>query len=145
MILAASLKRLICRVLIGLLLWSHFAVAAYACPELHGGSPAARSTCDGVAPADERVPKHHAQIASGGEGFASMDPALPNLCVEHCKYGEQKAEQANAPLVAPALLTLLYALPDAEGLARSRGALFQAARAAPSDPPHAILHCCMRD
>lgn len=33
-LMAASLKRLICRVLIGVLLSAQFAVAAYACPEL---------------------------------------------------------------------------------------------------------------
>ena len=148
--MAASLKRLICRVLIGVLLSAQFAVAAYACPEFSS----AQHNADVLAlsgPTDGSA-GHESQASASPVGVEKdhgrMDPTLPNLCGEHCRSGEQKAEQPVAPTVPAAVLSALYTLPDPEsvpalrvGFARSAAA----APAAPADPPHAILHCCLRD
>ena len=45
------------------------------------------------------------------EGMANeMDPASPNLCAEHCKYGEQ-GDQLRPPTVPAVSLTSLYVVP----------------------------------
>lgn len=144
--MTASLKRLICRVLIGMLLFTQIAVAAYACP----GFAAAQIQSDATvlaAPSDgghaTGVSTDSMSDAAKEHGF--MDPMLPNLCLEHCRYGDQKADQPPAPTVSPALLTLLYALPEPEGFTRTRAGPPASVPAAPADPPHAILHCCLRD
>jgi hypothetical protein len=144
--MTASLKRLICRVLIGMVLFTQFAVAAYACP----GSAAVQTESGGMvlaAPLD----RGHAtgvstdSMSEAGTEHGFMDSMLPNLCFEHCQYGDQKADQPPAPTVSPALLTLLYVLPEPEGFTRTRVGSPASVPAAPADPPHAILHCCLRD
>lgn len=142
-----ALKRLICRVLIGMLLSTQLAVAAYACPG-HGlqssTGPASTSMSmtaavdmpsDGMASATLREP-------AGGHG--QMDPHLPNLCSEHCRSDQQKPDPSPAPSLAPVLLRVVYALPAQD----TQGAHLTARTGAPTvpgDPPHSILHCCRRD
>lgn len=144
--MTASIKRLICRVLIGMLLFTQFAVSAYACP----ASAAAQSQSGAMvqgAPTD-RGHVTDASIGSRSDAEAEqgfMDPTLPNLCLEHCRYGEQKADQPPAPTISPALLRVLYALPEPGGVVRTRVGSPASVPAAPADPPHAILHCCLRD
>jgi hypothetical protein len=84
-----------------------------------------------------------APAATSGDG---MDSMLPNLCVAHCQYGQQNVDTIPQPSVAVALLTTLYALPPlGEGTAHA-GPLAAPMRLHPAaDPPHAILHCCLRD
>ncbi len=74
-----------------------------------------------------------------------LDPALPNLCAAHYQYGQQSADHAPAPVVPAVLLTSLYTLAplgDSSGYVGPRtgpnGLL------AVADPPHAVLHCCLR-
>ena len=40
-----------------------------------------------------------------------IDDSAANLCVEHCRFGQQSADHASAPTVPAALLTTLYTLP----------------------------------
>lgn len=146
--MTAFLKRLICRVLVGVLLSTQFAVAAYACPEVLGLPAAAQAqTAMELAPepGDPMVHGKGALLAStsdAGKAPGTIDPMLPNLCLEHCQYGEQKADHTPAPSVAQALLTALYRLPDPEGFTRTPAR--PSGPTAPADPPHAILHCCLR-
>ena len=115
-------------VAIGALLFAQLSVAAYACPS---------STTRG---ADVEM----APDCAGMVSEANRDAASPNLCAEHCHYGQQ-SDQPRTPGVPAVALVELYAvslplllsdpiLPAAE----SRGLL----TARP--PPHTILHCCFR-
>lgn len=150
--MTASLKRLICRVLIGMLLSTQFAVAAYACPEVLGLPAAAQAQSAAMEfaeqPGDPMAHGKGALLASTselGKAGGAIDPMLPNLCLEHCQYGEQKPDHTPAPSVSPAFLTALYRLPDPEGFSRTPARPSASGPAAPADPPHAILHCCLRD
>lgn len=141
--------------LIGVLVSAQFAIAAYACPGSgqagaeHVASPASMSTA--VAQIVTAMDAHGGMDATGTPGhlqYAAMDPMLPNLCMGHCQFGQQTAEHTPAPTVAPVLLTALYTLPPLHRTAASGGPRATAAADGPPvsvDPPHAILHCCLRD
>ncbi len=132
--------------LAGVLFAAQLAIAAYVCPALS------------MVPANMQMPAA-ADAASSERGVASaglaatrncedmagaMDPSSPNLCAEHCKYGQQsdKAATLNAPA---AVLVALYAtplMPEPVPLPRLAAAAMSALVAAA--PPHAILHCVFR-
>ena len=148
---STALKRLICRVLIGVLLFAQFAVAAYACPGgpqslSHAvGRTTAASAPMADSPADLAQPPHAAMSGQSGGEQGAMDPLLPNLCIEHCKFGQQKPDHSPAPALSPVLLTALYTLPALDRPVRVRAAAPAPDSPAPGDPPHSILHCCLRD
>lgn len=154
-LIAATLafRRLICRVLIGVLLSTQFAIASYACPA--SGTPdaehqASSSTASmaSLELVDTTGPHSGMDAAdtSSGQTHPGMAPTLPNLCLSHCQFGQQTAEHTPAPVVAPALLTALYTLPSLDRAAASPRLISRADRpAVVADPPHAILHCCLRD
>jgi hypothetical protein len=134
-----AFRRSICRLLIGILVSSQLAISAFACanglgtgaPEASGPKVVAVAMADdaGVAP-----------MASKGDG---MDSTLPNLCTAHCQYGQQSPDYTPAPSVPAALLTsVLPALAEVCGPAVSLAG--PPRRLAAADPPHAILHCCLR-
>ena len=83
----------------------------------------------------------------GGEAcHAGMDAAQPNLCAAHCHQGQQSSDHASATVVPVALLTSRYELPALDRHAVRTGALAGLpAPPAAVDPPHAILHCCLRN
>ncbi|HMC16686.1 MAG TPA: hypothetical protein VKI18_13705 [Albitalea sp.] len=124
MSMTRAVRKLICQVLVGVLLFAQFSVASHACPALMNMPEGVSS-----APSDER----------------SMDSQSPNLCAEHCRFGQQSADVAAAPMVAAAILTALYALPsEPEASARASTPATPFAPAPAASPPHAILHCCFR-
>ena len=127
--LSRELRRLVCRILAGVVLFAQLAVAAYACPDL--GAPAMAVAADMQA-----MP-----------GCDQMDPEAAALCAEHCRFGQQSADTASPPAVQPAIPMLLYLLPgEAMAPLMSAGpapAPDSAMLAAPP-PPHAILHCVLR-
>lgn len=149
-----AFKRSVCRMLIGVLLFAQFAVAAHACENLASrvqagrgsetvasrGSSAAAATPDAARmESDQGVP-------SGCDDMAGTQGAIPgNVCTEHCRYGQQTFDPGQLPSVSPALLAVLYVLPAAIPVDSSRRmpAGVRAASVAAS-PPHAILHCCLR-
>lgn len=151
----AAFKRLICRVLIGVFVSAQFAVAAYACPGIAESMAAGTAESCNVFSATTEEPAatmdaHAPMVAlqtDGDGGRAAMDPTLPHLCVGHCQFGKQSADHTPAPVVAPALLTAMYTLPAAEAEAARAPRAGSPGRGAPraGDPPHAILHCCLRD
>lgn len=123
-----ALSKQICRVLVGVLLFAQFAVASYACPGL------------------SRMQAMTSESAAMPPGCDQVDQDAANLCAEHCRYGQQSADTASAPVVAAPVPSLLYFLTlETESLAGS-------ARALPASdpvlvvrpPPHAILHCVYR-
>lgn len=138
-----AFQRLICRVLIGVFVSAQFAIAAYACPELPRSVAA---DAQEAAAMDAHASMAGPQMA-GNDGHAAIDPGLPHLCLGHCQFGKQSADYTPAPVVAPALLTAIYTLPPAKEAAAARVPRASSLRGPPGtgDPPHAILHCCLRD
>jgi hypothetical protein len=131
-----SFLRMICRMLIGVVLFAQLAVSAYACPGLSAAG--AQSVDTGTAAM--------AQAGMDCDDMAgSMDPSSATLCAEHCRQGHQSDQAATLTLPA-VLLTALYTLslaPEPPALSPRQAAEGISALAAAS-PPHAILHCCLR-
>lgn len=143
-----SFLRAVARGLVGGLFLAQMAIAAYACPALSAGAmwnmqmPAQSAAPDDGGQADVGMPM--AQSSDCDDMAGTTDAAAPNLCAEHCKYGQQsdKAPTLNAPA---AMLTALYALPLVPKPApppSSAAATLSALVAA--SPPHTILHCVYR-
>ena len=143
-----SFLRAVARGLIGVVLMTQMIISAYSCPAMSLPSAATMqmsvaiaSTAEGgTANADITM----AQMSNCEDMAGAMDTSSPNLCAEHCKYGQQSdhAPTLNAPAVA---LTALYATPLAPVMApppRPAAATLSALVAA--SPPHAILHCVHR-
>lgn len=138
---AAELKRLICRLMVGVLLFAQMAVAAYACPGASSVVSTARQTTT-QAMSDDMLPACHQMMAErAGKGAGE---AVPNLCVEHCRYGQQ-SDQTWTPALPVAVLNSLYvvaALPQTDN--RSERSPVSHVLAVAEPPPHSILHCCFR-
>lgn len=142
-----SLLKALARCLVGVLVAAQMVIAAYACPALlapsaaDGQMPPASTLADGRS-ADNAVPMTAASNCD--EMAGSLDPASPNLCAEHCKYGQQSDHAAtlNAPV---AVLMALYEMPPVPetALPRRPAAATLSALVAAS-PPHAVLHCVYR-
>jgi hypothetical protein len=126
-----ALGRFVCRLLIGVLVTTQVAIAAYAC----AGMPGIAQVADAASVGSQ-------DMAMAADG---MDPGLSNLCVGHCRFEHQTADKKPAPDVPLALLTSLYALPALDHDAGVIGPLVPRGLSAAPDPPHAILHCCLRD
>jgi hypothetical protein len=75
----------------------------------------------------------------------STDLAEANLCLTHCQFGTQNAD--SVPVLTP-MVAMLAGDPTLLSMVRLAGyaaALTMANRPPPLvDPPHAILHCCLR-
>jgi hypothetical protein len=129
--LPRTLNQLICRVLIGVFLFAQLAITGHACPGLGQQAPKAAMQAEMA----DAMPA----------GCDHMGQKSANLCVEHCKAGQQSADTAPAPVVMAPALALLYELADDAGhadqaLGRPGGDPLLAATPA----PHAILHCVLR-
>lgn len=141
------LSKQICRVLIGVLLFAQLAVAGYACPGLSGmkvmAEEGAMARTAVTAPMAGDAMEKSSAMAPGCD---QVDPDAANLCAEHCRYGQQSADTAPAPMVFAPVPALLYTLPlEPEPIPGSVRAFpaSDAGLAAPP-PPHAILHCVFR-
>lgn len=126
--------------LVGVLLFAQMAVAAYACPglalALAGGMPRVDATVSPMAMS--------AQMTHCDDMAGTVDPALPNLCAEHCKQGQQ-SDHAATLVVPAAVLIALYGtplVPQPPPPPRAAGAALSALVAA--CPPHTVLHCVYR-
>jgi hypothetical protein len=136
------------RALIGVLLFAQMAVAAYACPGLLSGASTEMQMLSGDEAALDGSNQAMSMAADHGAGpcadmAGATDPS-PNLCAEHCRYGQQ-SDHASALTVPAVLLTTLFITPYATDVAmRPRPAAAASSALASVDPPHAILHCCFR-
>lgn len=130
---ARVVRQLIARLLISVLLFAQLAVAAYAC-SVALPAPAAAPAEAGGQPAD-----CHEASRERGRGDATS-----NLCIEHCRQGQQ-SEQTHVPVVPLVVLTGLYALlpTPVDGLAGGADPASACTLPAAS-PPHSIFHCCFR-
>ena len=138
---ASDLKRLICRLMVGVLLFAQMAVAAYACPGASLVVSAARQTMTQAMSGDPLPACHQMKAERAGKGAGE---AVPNLCVEHCRYGQQ-SDQTWTPVLPVAMLNSLYVVTASPEIA-SRGEYSPVSHALPvaGPPPHSILHCCFR-
>jgi hypothetical protein len=133
--------RFFARLLLGVFVFAQFASAAYACSRMAVGSIGVQGygavarensltgiTVDGL------------QTQSG-----STDLAEAYRCVTHCQFGTQDADSAPVPTPMVTLLAGDTTLLSLGRLAGYAAALTMANRPPPPvDPPHAILHCCLR-
>ena len=144
--MSRALSKTISRLLIGVFLLAQFAVAGYACPDLSGVASMPKGDEAMVMPSsaasDDANAAKSADMASGCD---QVDQDSANLCVEHCRFGQQSADTAPVPVVLAAIPTFLYSLPIEPvhllGSGRSLPAPDVSLAAA---PPHAILHCVFR-
>ena len=81
---------MLARVLVGVVLNAQLAIAAYACPQVTAALAASQSNGEMVALAP---PMHHCD-----EMDRAADAATGNLCIEHCKVGQQ-SDQAPTMLL----------------------------------------------
>ncbi|MDE2593413.1 MAG: hypothetical protein KGL57_04180 [Burkholderiales bacterium] len=144
MTMTKAFRRLICRLMIGVMLLAQISIAAYACPGL-AASMAMQS--DLTAMTSDSLPVDMAdcdQMAEMPDMATSMDKALPNLCAEHCHQGHQSDQTQVLALPAVALISL-YTVDQivcTSELAWPTLAQYVPLAAAP--PPLSILHCCFR-
>ena len=84
-------------------------------------------------------------MMAGCEGMANhADQTAPNLCAEHCQYGEQ-SDQLRTPLMPAVCLISLYVVPPvAPATEWSPFVILSSGLLTARPPPHAILHCCFR-
>ncbi len=140
--LTRGFLRRVAAALAGVLLCAQLAVAAYACPALFSPAVVQPEAADAsVEPG--AMPMPHCDGVQDAPG-ATLDPAAPNLCAEHCKYGQQSDNPATLS-VPTVLMTALYAVqpvPVAAPPARAAATALSALVAA--SPPHAIAHCVYR-
>ena len=141
------LLRMVGRALIGTLLFAQMAIAAYACPGLFAGSSGEPQTMSSTMPADDLAMRSDQQATTCADMdmTGAADPSSANLCAEHCRYGQQ-SDHAPTLTVPVVLLTTLFITPYATDVATPpRPAAAVSTALASVDPPHAILHCCIRD
>ena len=136
--------RSICRMLIGVVVLTQMAVAAYACPGLAAAKMQMSSVVavagDLAGTADTALQP----MANCEDMAGAVDPSFANLCAEHCHHGQQSDQVAT--LTVPAvLLNALYVTPAApEPSAAPRPAADATSARAAACAPLAILHCCFR-
>lgn len=139
------------RLLIGVLICTQLAIAAHACSGVSRmDMPARPQAADALSAAAmaETGPGGHVSPESGaaaGQGDG-MDPALSNLCVTHCQYAPLSADHARASVMPAMVVSYLYTLPPiGEPLEASEASHGPDRPFAAAGPPHAILHCCLRN
>jgi hypothetical protein len=137
-----AIRRSICRLLIGVFVSTQLAMTAYACSGM-----TAQQRQAAVAMTGESDPCNAANPAADMvSGHAALDPAQPNLCAARDQFGQQSSDRPPAPVVHEALPISLYALaPLDDGSEHASRPTEPTTPRAAADPPHAILHCCLRD
>ncbi len=147
MSLSHALRRSIGRLLVGVLFFAQFAVAAYACPSVLKAASMAAASPESVVLdwMSQAVPTASADNMSPDCDQIDRDAA--NLCAEHCHQGQQRADTVSAPTLLAAVVMLSYPLRIAPWHTPSAGlsSARSGANLAPAPPPaHAILHCVLR-
>ncbi len=138
-----SLVRGLARWIVVVLLLGQIAIAAHACPVLRGNAADVRQTSAvGVdclmAAADENL------LADVVVPVGTLDADSPNLCTEHCLYGQQSdhTSNVNVPIAVP--LAPFENNPPRLVESRLRPTVTSANDLVSACRPHAILHCVRR-
>jgi hypothetical protein len=120
-----TFRSLLCRFLIGTLLCTQWAVAAYAC-----AGPAAMAAVQMGFAAPAAVAMPDCDMA-----MRPADAAAPHLCAEHCRQGQQ-ADALPALTLPAAVMVSLYPLPaPVEAPVRDAGVATTVATLGPAPPP----------
>ncbi|WP_431273208.1 hypothetical protein ACQ858_13350 [Variovorax ureilyticus] len=139
--------RMVGSALIGTLLFAQMAIAAYACPGLVAGSATELQMISSTVPASNAALLQSDQQATPCADMdmaGAMDSSSANLCAEHCRHNQQ-SDHVPTLTVPVVLLTTLFITPYATDVATPpRPAATVLGALASVDPPHAILHCCLR-
>src|SRR5882757_3501228 len=154
MTLTRGFKRLVCLGLIGQMLFSQLAVAAYVCPALSYGDGQSQllpvTALGGGAMAGDSVAGKTASLASDhrtdcDQMPGQLDKTSPELCANHCDHGRQ-IDRVHAPAVPQIALISLYVVAPTNDQAFRPMSAIAASVDSPAVAclPHAILHCCLR-
>ena len=156
MTMSRALRRLLCQALIGVMLLAQFAIAAYACPRAMPSAESTEATLSASA-RDEAMAVVGEDMAGNTDAATDarsmncdqtpvqLDPASPNLCTEHCNYGQQ-SDHTQAPTVPVIVLSSLYIVPTVlEARCPVRATAAAAGLLSADSPSLAILHCRFRD
>ena len=121
----------ICCIVCACLLFTQLAVAAYACPKQEiPTSPAAAMA---------------AEPSGMPDGCEALDPANPNLCLQHCQGASQLPDGSAFILPVPGPLPLVHAaLPARPVLASVTVAYASDLLARNTAPPLNVRNCCFR-
>jgi len=142
-----SLRRLICRILAGVMLLSQLMIAAHACPVQASGMAPMQAMADAAGAMAGTGPDGDMADCEqmGGQVLAPTDTASPNLCAGHCRFGEQ-SDQVNTPALPAAVPISLYTVPPVpEARVPSSPSAASAAPTPAGSPPLAVLLCRYRD
>ena len=155
-VITVALRRLICRLLVGTVVFAQLATAAYACASLSQVATAPVIDPQVVAAAiyatplngDGRSVDPGSDVSRNDCGVAGGNMAastFSNVCHAHCQSAQQRVDTTSAASVPVALLASSYPLPSLYDRPAQRGfpVTFEDPPSA-ADPPHAILHCCWR-
>lgn len=145
-----ALRLFTARLLIGLLLCTQLGLAWKAqatmlvgvvAPTPNSMSTALPSAADrtGVRDMDGMAAEKHSSSFMANGSMVSM---TADDCLAHCLYDQELANRSQGPVLPAAFLTRLYQLPALAQLASMPQGLGEAPPG--RDPPHAILHCCLR-
>ena len=128
--LTRNLKRWVCQLMLGVMLFAQLSVAAYACPGMASSAGQASAM---------------ATMVNCDQMDKQLDKAQPNLCAEHCHQTPQ-SDQAQVPTLPAMLLISLYTVsPAASSFGPSWPARSaQDSRLDTAPPPLSILHCCFQ-
>ncbi len=130
-----TLRRIVARLLVGVLVYAQLAVAAYACMSASPGATGVQTGGDS------------AMVDHGGQAQAQhVDPDQPALCVAHCRKGQQNVGAEPMPIPPLALATGYFTLePMASSTSANAKHMALAGSIPPiADPPQRTLHCCLR-
>lgn len=134
-----ALRRVVARLLIGVLVLAQAALAAYDCPT----TPVA--AMDGRAAMGMSQGAAEAMLTMSTDSWR-MDAEHPNLCGAHCQSGEQNVDTHPASTPPVTLLVGYFSLlPVVQRGGHTRPSGPENYPPPMVDPPHAILHCCYRN
>ncbi|MEP6968956.1 MAG: hypothetical protein ABJA49_00855 [Betaproteobacteria bacterium] len=131
------------RWIVVILLLGQLSIAAYACPALRSnladvgqggavGVDCEMSGVNAIARADKGAP------------LGILDADLPNLCAEHCQYGQHSDQSSSVSVPAAMPLAAFDNNPPRLVQSRLRPTASLVSALASACPPHAILHCVRR-
>lgn len=145
-----SVVRRVARWMVGVVLLAQMSIAAYACPGIASAlqripQATAVGSMPMAEPADTAAVPVSAPAPPCDDMTGAMDPAAPNLCAEHCRYGQQSDQASTVNVPVAAALVALYATPVVrEPVPPPRPAAALTSALVAASPPRAILHCVFR-
>ena len=129
-LMTRDFKQMICRLMVGIMLFAQISIAAYACPAVSANAAAQASAMEGMVNCEQM------------SGHA--DKTFANLCAEHCHQGQQ-SNHTQVPTLPAVLLVILYPVGQtSSGSGPSRLALTTDPGIDEPPAPLSILHCCFR-